>query len=1323
MNQGKQSQTPGTTGAIAVVGLGGSAGALASLQAFFEAMPPESGAAFIVIVHHPPTHETLLPTLLARHTRMAVVEACDGASIVADHIYVLPGGKSLSVLDGTLTVQDVTLCQGLRMPIDHFFCTLAADEGRRSIGIILSGSGTDGTQGLAELRAAGGATVVQDPRTAEFPDMPASAIAAGHADAVLSPVKMAAFLTGRLAELARLTEEQQETVGLEAVLAAVRHGTGHNFHCYKRATLERRTRRRMALHHLESYDDYAHFVRTNNGEAVALRKDLLIGVTEFFRQPDAWIVLEEKVVTDLIQKAQPECTLRVWVPACSTGKEAYSVAMLLVESIERSGKNLALQIFATDADASAVEIARSGVYAEDDLKGLSQARLDRFCARVNGRYEMVKELRSLIVFAPQDLTADPPFSKVDLVTCRNLLIYLDQAAQRKIIQVFHFALREGGYLFLGSAETLSGQDNLFEPVSQKWRLYRKLGVAIPVGLELPQRPQSRPAVTIPAPIQRPRLTLLSITNQALAERYAPATAVVDRKGALLYTHGDVREFLELPLGEHTGLLVDTAREGMRHRLAGALLQAVTENKRIVAQARVKRGKTSIPVKMTVSPLRQPREADGLLLVSFEALRPAREEPAAVEDGTPPSDVRQLEDELKITREELQSTIQQLEHSNEHMKASNEEVSAANEELQSANEELETSKEELQSLNEELNAVNLRLQEKVGELEQTGNDVSNLLTSGAIATLFLDRELKVRRFTPAITKLLSLVETDLGRPIADIHRKFADQDLLSEVRRVLKDLTSATDEVQTEEGAWYSRRILPYRTQDDRIEGVVITFNDVTDLKQLSDALRCSEESARQKEEQNRFLADLLERSDQPFGVGYPDGMLGVVNGAFERLTGYSREELKSMDWANVLTPPKWHELERAKLDELHRSGKPVRYEKEYCRKDGTLVPIELLVHLVTDEKGQPKHYFSFLTDLTDRKQADEALRTSEERHRRLAEEMKRIMDVAPVAIWVANDPQCHDIIGNRMANRFYEAQEGENVSAGPAEGTTDQTRRFFRDGLELRPEELPMQEAVAKDVDVRDSELHVQLPSGRWMVMLGHASPLRDAEGNVRGCVGAFIDITERKRAEEEISRRVEELRVANEELENFNVALRASEERYRLLFQSLQEGFYLAEAIFDDHGACCDAVYVDANPAFERLMGLPRDQIIGKRARELVPGIKPEWLEVFGRVTQTGEGMSHETYSEVFGKTFEAFVFRPEPGRFGVLVSDITERKRAEEEIRQSVEELRVANEELESFNAVAVGRELRMIELKKQVNELCVKAGLPPPYEVEEDDQERHC
>ena len=802
---------------VVVAGIGGSAGGLKSLKQFFAGLSPGHGVAYVLIQHPDPSHKALIPRQLRGYTALPVVQATDGMEVLADRIHVMPTGKFLNITGCRLTLQEPVDCNGLRMPIDHFFCSLAVDQKRRGCGIVLSGAGSDGTIGLSEIKAAGGRTLAEDPKSAENPEMPRSAIEAAFVDEILPAGAMGGAIVAAARHVADETrnepaESPEFDAGLRTILEMLRAKAGHDFRCYKPSTLVRRIRRRMTLGKISTFSDYVGFLGEHSEEVGLLQKDLLIGVTEFFRQPQAWEVLEEKVVAPLVKDCRPKAEIRVWVPGCSTGKEAYSLAMLLTEQVERSGKEVRIQIFATDSDPGALAIARRGAYPKEEIgENVSAERLKRFFTPKDGSCQVIKSIREQVVFAPQNLTADPPFSRMDLISCRNLLIYLDQQVQKKIIALFHFALKEGGHLFLGNAETIGDREDLFDPVSKKWRIYRRIGVGRPVGVEIPVRPAGEPpatgkpsvAATWGEPGRTPtsRVSLTSAAQQILLDRFAPACVMIDRKLQVLYVHGPVENYLTFPAGELTTRVVDMAREGLRARLRGAISKCLEAGKPVSITARVRRGSIglatgevkSVSIKATVSPLRHPRDTDGLLLVTFEDYRvsAARSGRKAGEG----SGVREFEDELKVMREELQSTIEQMESSNDQLKASNEEVTATNEELQSANEEMETSKEELQSLNEELNTINARLQEKVDELEVTNNDVVNLLSSTSIATVFLDKELKVRRYTPASTRLFSLIPTDVGRPIVDVLRRFSDETLLDEAHKVLADLMPLVREVQ------------------------------------------------------------------------------------------------------------------------------------------------------------------------------------------------------------------------------------------------------------------------------------------------------------------------------------------------------------------------------------------------------------------------------------------------------------------------------------------------------------------------------------------------
>jgi two-component system CheB/CheR fusion protein len=851
VNQQRQvssARGPPIAGSCPVVGIGASAGGLEACKAFLDAMPSDSGMAFVLVLHLDPTRESMMASLLGKRTPMPVVEVQHGVSLQANHVYVIAPNTYITIRDGDVFHEPAVKRRGISTPIDHFFRSLAEARGERAIGIVLSGTGSDGAAGLKDIKAAGGMAMVQQPETAAYDGMPRAALMTGVVDYVLPIEKMPDVLlkyvnhpyVGEASRPAAFDEVAPDH--FRSILNILRFQTGTDFQSYKTGTLSRRIQRRMGLRHVASIADYLDLLRNDREEVKNLFRDLLIGVTAFFREPEAWELLEKEVIAPLVRDRPSSDPIRVWVAGCATGEEAYSLAILLHEQMEEQRKNLSVQIFATDLDEQAIRVARAAIYPESVAADVGADRLKRHFSAENGHYRVSKRVRESVVCAPQNLLSDPPFSKVDLVTCRNVIMYFETDVQRRLIELFHFALRENGWLFLGKSESLSGTAKLFEPISKEWRIFRRLEAARPPRGPFPviaagERQVEGVAATT---LHLRQLSRLETAKRLLLERYAPAAVVVNRHHEAQFFHGPLKNYFQFPDGEPTTNVVEMAIEGLRPTLRATLQKAMAGPQPVVAIApKVRRNGTLVAVRITVEPVPSHRGQEGLFLVSFTD-ETTEEQPAAstsqqrVTPAQQPSDqaeaLRQLEDELQATRNDLQLTIEQLETANEELKASNEEVMSMNEELQSTNEELETSREELQSLNEELTTVNRQLEEKLGELESTNNDLVNLLSSTHIATLFLGLDHRIRRFTPSCTEFLSLIDADIGRPISDLSQRIADPDLRSDVDRVIDKLTPVEAEVHNDRGLWFLRRVLPYRTAENRIEGVVVTYTDITGLK-------------------------------------------------------------------------------------------------------------------------------------------------------------------------------------------------------------------------------------------------------------------------------------------------------------------------------------------------------------------------------------------------------------------------------------------------------------------------------------------------------------
>jgi two-component system CheB/CheR fusion protein len=848
---------------VRVVGIGASAGGLEALEQFLAQVQPASGLAYLVVQHLDPTQKAMLAQLLQRTTRMPVREATERMRIEADGVYVIPPNRALTLVGGMLHLTAPEQPRGLRRPIDELFESIASELQERAVGVVLSGMGSDGTVGLKAIKAAGGLALAQTPETAQFDSMPRSALATGCVDIVCAPGDMPGRI---LAALARETAppgdrpaaaaaapaaidgtddtdgtEHEEGNGLQAILHLLRARGKHDFLLYKHSTLQRRIERRIGIHRLPSMQAYEQMLRANPQELDLLFKELLIGVTGFFRDRAVWQAVKDSVLPALLAARPDGWRMRAWVAGCSTGEEAYTLAMLFREVVATlpGHADSTLQIFATDLSRDAIDAARRGEYPASIAGEVSAERLARFFTPQDGGWRINKAIRETIVFAPHDVIVDPPFTRLDFLSCRNLLIYLTAPLQRRLLPLFHYSLRPGGVLLLGSSETVGRHADLFEPLDAKQRLYRRRDFTrtgavpgFPLRAVLPPAPLPK-EFHVPEDQTLPP-NLQTLADRLLLQELAPPAVLVNDRGDIVYINGRTGRYLEPAAGKANWNIHVMAREGLREPLDGALRLAAGQAAAVELHALPVAGNGQPQlVDISVRALAEPAPLKGMLLISFRDTpapppRPRRRGNAVQ---------RELETELQHAREEAQALREEMRASQEELQASNEELQSTNEELQSTNEELTSSKEEMQSMNEELQAVNAELQSKLDDLAVAQSDMRNLLNSTDIATLFLDNELNVRRFTEKARKIISLRDADIGRPLSDLTSQLEYPDLQADVQEMLRTLVVSERQIHSRDGHWYAVRVMPYRTQDDVIQGAVITFVDITATKELEARLR------------------------------------------------------------------------------------------------------------------------------------------------------------------------------------------------------------------------------------------------------------------------------------------------------------------------------------------------------------------------------------------------------------------------------------------------------------------------------------------------------
>lgn len=1187
---------------LPVVGIGASAGGLAAIRDFFQHMPDDSGLAFVVVVHLSPEHESHLADLLQPYTTMPVEQVNKTLAMEANRIYVIPPGANLSAIDTHLRLTDLEELRRQRAPIDHFFRTLSESHHETAVGVILTGTGSDGTVGLRRIRQRGGLTIVQDPNEAEYDGMPQSAISSGIVDLVLPlaemPEHIIRFATTEPAIPVPTDDQELDEVAGRAVrtiLALVRAQTGHDFSRYKRSTIMRRIRRRMQMNHLEELEDYLDYLHRVPDEGKSLFDDLLITVTNFFRDTETFEKLEEEIIPPLFEGKTGKDRVRVWSVGCATDEEAYSLAILLLEQAERLEDPPEVQVFATDIHEPSLRCAREGFYPESLEVDVTPERLERFFVPEDGGYRIRQEVREAVVFASHNLMKDPPFSRVDLITCRNVLIYLQRDVQQDVISLFHYALRPDAYLVLGSSESVERTD-VFQPIDKKHCIFRRRNVPAP-DARLPVFPMAGARRThgasMPTGMYAPPVSSQPVSygtiHQKMVERYAPPSILVNESNGVVHFSQRAGNYLVHPGGDPTSNLFKLVREPLRLEVRAGLHAARERGEFFRSRAiplEVDGKQKNVIVR--VQPAADD-ELENFFLVIFDEI----EESARSQEGSPEGATRaadELEEELELTRNRLQSIIEQYESSQEEMKASNEELLSMNEEMRSTMEELETSKEELQSINEELATLNQENRHKVEELSQLSGDLQNLLAATDIATLFLDRNLRIMRYTPPVALLFNIRSSDKGRPVADLTHRLGYEDLIEDAHAVLERLVPVSREIASENGQCFVMQIRPYRSSDDRIDGVVMTFVDITEQKSREVELR----------EAQQHLSIAIDAAG--LGTWHLDLSSGKATTSLSHDQIFGYEEPVG-EWSRDHFRRHVIPADRPKVDEaFSRAAETGKFEIEVRTRppQGGIRWVSASGRAAFDEEGVPVRMAGVNVDITERKQTEAALQQSEERFRLIVECAEEF------AIFTL-DPKGNIVSWNPGAERILGYKEDEIIGESFAVIFADEDREAGVPKAEL--------EMAARDGEAPDVRWHTKKDGTRFWAD-GVTVALRDDDDKLRGFAKLMQDETERKIAEE---------------------ALRASEQRY--LFDSMDQGFCVIELIFDHDDKPVDYRFVETNPAFERHTGLV--DAVGRTARELVPDLEMHWYETYGEVALTGRPTRFTNEVRDLGKWFDTYAFR----------------------------------------------------------------------------------
>lgn len=933
----KVKSTESDTGLFPIACIGASAGGLEALEQFLGNVPENSGIGYIIIQHLDPTQKGILPELLQRVTKMEVIQVKDRMKVVPNCVYVIPPNKSMSILKGVLHLFDPVESRGLRLPIDFFLHSLADDLNELGIGVILSGMGSDGSMGSRAIKEKNGIVMVQEPTNAKFDSMPRNAIDSVLVDIIAPanelPWKLLDILKHVPVVKLNMELEIKDQSSLEKIIIILRTQTGNDFSLYKKNTVYRRIERRMGVHKIDKISSYVHFLQENSKEVDILFKELLIGVTNFFRDTAVWENLKENVIPSLISNLQEGTILRAWVAGCSTGEEAYSLAIVFKEAVEKINPHsgISLQIFATDLDNEAIETARKGLFPANITADVSPKRLSRFFITTEDGYRVNSEIREMVIFAKHNIILHPPFTKIDILTCRNLLIYMDAELQKKLLGLFYYSINPEGIMVLGSAETLGTQSHFFIPLEAKLKIFKRSGTSLsPELFDFPSSFSRNKQTTIEKqiPVKSPQ-NIQTLTDELLLQHFSPPGVLVNEKGDVIYISGRTGKYLEPAVGKANMNIFAMLREGLRTEFPSAFRQAILKKTPVVIHnLKVGTNGGTQMLNVTIQWLDKPEPLNGMVMIIFSDLPKNTERKELVKKGHKTLEEikkMELESELQNVREEMQSTLEEMQTSQEELKSTNEELQSTNEELQSTNEELTTSKEEMQSLNEELQTVNAELLSKVDDFTRVNNDMKNLLNSTDIATLFLDKDLNIRRYTDQATKIFKLIKSDIGRPFTDQVSDLIYPDLVTDAREVLKTLVFVKKQIPTKDERWFSIRIMPYRTFDDRIDGLVITFFNITDLKQMEAELH-------EKDQMHRLI--LNSSSDIIVKIS-TDWKILEFNPQAEKFFGKKHKDAMDQNFIHLFVPEELHSQTEKDLNKLQKKGIDANYKMQVINSTGS----------------------------------------------------------------------------------------------------------------------------------------------------------------------------------------------------------------------------------------------------------------------------------------------------------------------------------------------------------------------------------------------------